>query len=54
MSSISVLVSEVELKLSVIRRLAAICYPPACCKLLSAGLLQVVQAICSKRVDNKS
>jgi hypothetical protein len=35
-------------------RLAASCYPQACCKLLSAGLLQVVQTICSKLVDNKS
>jgi hypothetical protein len=26
----------------------------ACCKLLSAGLLQVVQTIFSKLVDNKS
>jgi hypothetical protein len=35
-------------------RLAASCYPQACCKLLSAGLLQVVQTIFSKLVDNKS
>jgi hypothetical protein len=35
-------------------RLAASCYPQACCKLLSAGLLQVVHTICSKLVDNKS